>query len=401
MLDLGGTYRAHSPEETLAKIEPLLWEPFGITRVANITGLDDIDIPTYVAIRPFSKMLTTSQGKGMTPALAKISAIMESIESWHGENLKQPDLYGSYNALKHKYHLVALEKVAQQGVFVQDLASLSEMELPWARGLELYTDKEIYFPMPMINLNSVDPSKNRKIGCFSCTTNGLASGNTYEEALCHALYEVIERHCWAEAELKGPRCLDLATIDSPHLKKLLSYLDLTRIKLDIFDLSNALNVPTYTACLFDVAGFHGQGAFLGTGAHLSSAVAISRAITEAIQSRVTIISGTRDDMYPSVYQSLKSQSIQNYDPKKSFALQESTTVAYQETTVPSDFSSCIETLLNTLRQEFDEIIVYNHTRKEFGVPVVHVIIPGTKFDVYKHLQHSYFPEQLAHHFYYA
>ena len=54
MLDLGGTYRAASPTETLDKIVPMLWEKFGITRVANITGLDDINIPTYLAIRPNS-----------------------------------------------------------------------------------------------------------------------------------------------------------------------------------------------------------------------------------------------------------------------------------------------------------------------------------------------------------
>ena len=52
MRDLGGTIRATSPEATLAKLEPLLLPVFGITRVANITGLDHINIPTYVAIRP-------------------------------------------------------------------------------------------------------------------------------------------------------------------------------------------------------------------------------------------------------------------------------------------------------------------------------------------------------------
>ena len=87
MYDLGGTYRAYEPHETLAKLQPLIWDTFGISRVANITGLDNINIPTYTAIRPLSKLVTTSQGKGITHDLAKISAIMESIEGWHCETM--------------------------------------------------------------------------------------------------------------------------------------------------------------------------------------------------------------------------------------------------------------------------------------------------------------------------
>lgn len=401
MLDLGGTYRARSPKETLAKIEPLLWEPFGITRVANITGLDDIDIPTYISIRPSSKLLSTSQGKGITHDLAKISAIMESIESWHGENLKAPDLFGAYDSLKGRYHLTDLEKMAQEGVFALDFSNLKQLELPWAKGIELNTGREIYFPMPILNLDSVDPSQNRKIGCFNCTTNGLASGNTYQEALCHGLYEVIERHCWAEAELKAPCQLDLTTIDSPHIQQLLSHIDFHRIKLQVFDISNDLNIPAYTAYLSDRSGLHATGTYLGTGAHLSSTVALSRAITEAIQSRVTIVSGTRDDIYPSVYQSVKSPAASNYDPKKQFSKGAATIASFKETPMPLDFDDCIHQLLRTLRSEFNEIIVYDHSRKEFDVPVVHVVIPGAKFDMFKHLNHAYFPEALINHFFHA
>ena len=99
MLNLGGTYRAYDPKETLAKIEPMLWDKFGITRVANISGLDNVDIPTYVAIRPYSKFFSTAQGKGITHDLAKISAMMESIEGWHAETMREPDLFGSAKQL--------------------------------------------------------------------------------------------------------------------------------------------------------------------------------------------------------------------------------------------------------------------------------------------------------------
>lgn len=401
MLDLGGTYRACSPKETLAKIKPLMWKPFGITRVANITGLDNINIPTYISVRPFSKMLTTSQGKGVTHELAKISAIMESIESWHGENLKAPDLFGSYKALKDRYRLIEIEKVALQGVFTPNIEKLHELELPWAKGIELNSGEEIYFPMPILNLDSTNPGKARGIGYFTCTTNGLASGNTYEEALCHGLYEVIERHCWEEAESKAPCYLDLSTITSAHLQQLFTHLDFNQTKLDVLDMSNDLQVPAYVAYITNIGGLHAPGTYIGSGAHLSTSVAISRAITEAIQARVTIISGARDDLYPAVYQSMLSARGMEYDFKKNFASQEETFKPFKETTVPGDFLNCIHHLLQRLRTEFDEIIVYNHTRPEFGIPVVHVVVPGMKFDLFKHNNRAYLPEQLVSDYHYA
>ena len=117
MLNLGGTFREIDPKQTLAKIEPLLWKEFGITRRANITYLDHVGIPTYLAIRPQAKLLTTAQGKGINDDLAKISAMMESIEGWHCENMEEPALFGAYHALKHEYPLCELHPSMNHGPF--------------------------------------------------------------------------------------------------------------------------------------------------------------------------------------------------------------------------------------------------------------------------------------------
>ena len=109
MTDLGGTFRACTPEQTLARLEPMLREEFGITRVANVTGLDDIGIHTFVAIRPNAKLLSTSQGKGISKPLAKISAIMEGVEGWHAENLSPPDLWGTHAELSQNHLLCGME----------------------------------------------------------------------------------------------------------------------------------------------------------------------------------------------------------------------------------------------------------------------------------------------------
>ena len=72
------------PEETLARLVPHLGR-MGITRVANVTGLDRVGVPVVTAVRPNARSLAVSQGKGLTLAAAKVSAIMEAAELYHAE----------------------------------------------------------------------------------------------------------------------------------------------------------------------------------------------------------------------------------------------------------------------------------------------------------------------------
>ncbi len=84
-----GTYRSASPESTRDRIRPML-DRFSITRVADITDLDEIGLPTMVCYRPDSKTLTVSIGTGIEPAQAFVSAVMEAIEIWHLEYAELP-----------------------------------------------------------------------------------------------------------------------------------------------------------------------------------------------------------------------------------------------------------------------------------------------------------------------
>src|SRR5262245_6907217 len=89
-----GTHRACSPEQTLHAYRPFM-PRFGITRLANVTGLDVVGIPVYMCVRPNSRNLSVSQGKGLDVASAKVSALMESIEGWHAESVELPIRYES------------------------------------------------------------------------------------------------------------------------------------------------------------------------------------------------------------------------------------------------------------------------------------------------------------------
>src|SRR5437868_3461455 len=73
-LDLGGTVRADAVANSLARARAVM-PALGITRLANVTGLDHVGVPTWMAVRPLALSLSVSQGKGLTHDLAKISAL--------------------------------------------------------------------------------------------------------------------------------------------------------------------------------------------------------------------------------------------------------------------------------------------------------------------------------------
>lgn len=61
-----GTHRVRHPEETWARLGELR-DSFGITRIADVTGLDTLGIPVVAAVRPASRTRPLAYGRGATP----------------------------------------------------------------------------------------------------------------------------------------------------------------------------------------------------------------------------------------------------------------------------------------------------------------------------------------------
>ena len=60
----------------------------GITRIANVTGLDRIGIPVVMVCRPNARSIAVSQGKGLDMDAAIVSGLMESAELYHAEQIE-------------------------------------------------------------------------------------------------------------------------------------------------------------------------------------------------------------------------------------------------------------------------------------------------------------------------
>lgn len=373
MLNLIGTFREISPELTWQRISPLLLEPFGITRIADLTGLDNLGVHTCVAIRPNAKSLSNSQGKGVSKVLAQVSAAMEAIELWHAENLPEANLTGNYHDLAKQHALIF--KGSMYGSLHHK--NIENGVIEWMSVTHLSHHSQAFMPKMYFDLSFI-PGKLK--GISTASSNGLASGNTLAEALCHGLFEVMERDCFSRFyklnnKNKNDYLVDLQYLPSPECQYMVQQIIDKQVQIKIFDMRSKLNIPAYYVMLNDSGQVRNLGLFGGYGCHFNDEVAMLRAITEAVQSRITYISGARDDLELNYYN--KNNRIQAFTGMGNHRPQ------YQQS-MPSSIESCLEKLITTLSSHgYKDMYYLDHTRSPWNIPVVHVMVPDLIFDYVK------------------
>ncbi|HEX9822599.1 MAG TPA: YcaO-like family protein [Methylomirabilota bacterium] len=370
--DLGGTMRCREPADTLAWVRPL-FPAFGITRVANVTGLDRIGIPVWICIRPDGRCLSVSQGKGVTDELAQVSAVMESIELYHAERAAEPYITASYREVRRRHRAVDPATLMPG---VRGSGYYPSRTIAWAHGRDLATGEPVLVPHSVVDENFSRPHPD--LGLFLVTTTGLASGNHLQEALCHAVFEVVERDCEWRWESLGPaarRAREIApeTIDSALLRGLLDRFEGAGIHARMWDMTSGVGIPAYHCTLGDPGALSGLALYYGAGCHLSKEIALARALTEAAQSRLTFISGSRDDVFPSWYEPATDVT------RRRRARPGRLDFGTRRSCPASTFAGDLDHVLRLLGEPgFRRVVAVEHTRPEFGIPVVKVVIPGMR-----------------------
>ncbi|WP_436528703.1 YcaO-like family protein [Actinoplanes sp. HUAS TT8] len=289
----GHGFRSATAEQTWQRISPLL-PAFGITRVADLTGLDEIGLPTHAAYRPDSRTVAVSMGTGLDHEQARVGAAMESIEAWHAENLVLPTVVTApARDLALPYDLSALALAPRSPL-------TPSFVLDWVRGRGLRTGAEVLVPRALIELDFTRGRGWPQV-LFRPTSNGLAIGNTADEATLHAMFELIERDCvtpFPAIPFARRRHVDPDTAAHPVTRAVLAAILGAGCRVEVSELTNDLGVPCFAASVWSVEMPMMCGGF---GCHLDPAVAVGRALSEAAQSRIGVVSGARDDIDVDVY----------------------------------------------------------------------------------------------------
>jgi YcaO-like protein with predicted kinase domain len=367
--------RLVAPEATLARLTPHLAR-LGITRVANVTGLDRIGIPVVTVCRPNARSLAVSQGKGLSLAAAKVSAIMEAVELYHAETISGPLWWVRPDelALGERSFLDPFDLPRSAA------AAGYDGPLAWIEAADLWHGGSILVPYACVSADYTQPTESLGAG-LSVTTGGLGAGNDRDEALLHGLTELIERDAVTLWRLGGPARRRASTVDptsihDPVLIELLDRLSRARLHVRLWEASSDIDVPVFVCLLAGTDADDADPEF-GAGCHPRPAVAALRALLEAVQARLTFVAGSRDDIGGELYEPARRARrrrealrwLSEPSPERPFAIDPDAGAA--------SAAAELEITLGALAARgLRNVAAVELTRAEIGVQVVRVLVAG-------------------------
>jgi YcaO-like protein with predicted kinase domain len=352
----------------------------GITRLGNVTGLDRIGIPVAVAVRPNSRSVSVSQGKGLDLTQAMTSALMEAIEGFHAEEVGEG-------------RRAAYRELAANGAVVLDPPTLCttgrpfdvDTPIPWLEGFDLLRQEPCWVPAEIVHTDYTQPLD----GYFLAGSNGLASGNHLVEAISSAICELVERDAvalWSASGIRAraQRALDITSVDDPDCRALLAKYDEAGITVRLWNVTTDVAIAAFLCDIRDPSADEPRRLrrFHGAGCHPDRAIALARALTEAAQTRLTYITGIRDDLLPAEYEEPPTSDI--VDALLDALRQESEPNSLREISnfAADDLRRDLQWELQRLRSAgITRVVAVDLTRPDFEIPVVRVVIPGLEGDI--------------------
>ncbi len=394
-----GLDRVIGASETFVRLREL-GSTLGVTRMADITGLDRVGIPVYSAIVPSSEDgISVYNGKGLRPIDAKVGALMESIERQTALKTRLPYIEAAYSQLSQRVRTLNPWKINQ--ALFEDFTP--ETLCSWVRGTDLFSGEKVWVPAHLAGYlwNDVPHGSPFTVN----DSNGLASGNNRLEAVYHALCELIERDAWSFAELgasflpaarrqiiggsSGGHSDDLEhcpCVEIPGDNELFRAFQEAGLSLQVRDITSALRVPAFLASVTDENIFGFPMAHVGFGCSPNAQVALRRAITEVAQSRCVDIQSVREDIVdssaPKEMFSLHTRRVAVVN-RRSWVLGESRTRRHFEEIESHSFDDLnqdLQWLMERLETAgLSEAIIVDFTPDCTTHSVIRVIVPGIEF----------------------
>lgn len=210
-----------------------------------------------------------SNGKGLSYVLAKASAyaeLMERLQSKMLDKSKVKESKTNITARNNKYFDSLLVNTSQE--YKKKFFDLDSVYFETEKLLNLKTNKYVSAPLSAIN--------------FFCHTNGLASGNSFSEAVNQGIFEILERYCYKYLLDNNRKVKNIDINNYPINKKnreLLNELEKLGYKYYIKDCS----LEKYPVVGLLVLNADETKYTFTVGADYSFDIALSRCITEMFQ----------------------------------------------------------------------------------------------------------------------
>ncbi len=369
------THRSKSPDDTLRFVEGMR-NLLGMKDFREATGADRIGIPVFTCwrLRP-DESKTFHTGKGASTIQAQVSLTLESIERYSSEFREEwADrlLVASFNALRKKHN--TLDPTAL--VLSQFSDYGPDKDLHWVWGHDLSADEEILVPAREV----YHPFHRDEGLLYGSHTNGLASGNSIEEAIFHGLTEIVERDAWSIAKFTRDYGDPVIIEDKPENRYLIDIVrKFEQAGLDIIarDITSDIGIPVVVAFSKDVR----QGDTLpieGFGSHTDPKVAMGRALMEMATTRAMFLVKNGPDGLRDASPLYLTHDESTEDPRFTVHGRSIKGLADMEIGYSQDITEDLKACIERLRERgMRRVIAVDLTRPDTGIPTVRVIIPGT------------------------
>jgi ribosomal protein S12 methylthiotransferase accessory factor len=261
-------------------------------------------------------------------------------------------------------------------------------EILWAEGYDLGSSRTMQVPWSLVGVDYRDRPDGFHTA-FQVSTDGLASGFRDDEAILHGLCELIERDAIAlmtfmPAEELETRAYALDDEDGPDVAAMRTAIEAVGCALNVIDMTSDIGVPAFTAIISDPVGdadhitqYAHSG---GSGCHPLCQRALEKAIVEAAQSRITRITGSRDDLPASTYGAAEGEDRRAAADMLSFAR---LGAQRRRPSCPSGDTpeENIAILLERLKERGIEQAVVVPIANDFEIAVLRVIVPGLQTEL--------------------
>ena len=360
----------------------------GISRITDSTRLDRIGIPVFSSIRPSAAQasLCVHAGKGMTAAEARTGALMEAIEFGFSDpsnsKLSVREVLPAQILGEDSGPDAILDLCPRMNVSIN-----MDIPIPSVKALELNSFEELDLPAELVFI----PFNNVGKRYFGSHTNGLSSGNSLTEATIHGILEVIERDAVSfQTFMDDSFMVAVETLPEP-VKSMLDKIKHAGMQVILKYAYHSLELPVFMCWLIEPSMKNSIYINKGYGCHIHKSIAITRAVTEAVQSRMSFIHGGRDDLVKD-YQYYESMSdkerTKRFDQTCQKLHSSKGEISYDDVVDVKwkykNLDELLKLLLGHLRDhEYNKVLRAAHTGTDDKIQVVKVIIPKMEFFTYE------------------
>ncbi len=339
------------------------------------------------------------EGKGITPKLAEASAYAELTERLSGgmfypvfEEQIRFNVPALYNKATTRFlsfewlpgHIHTHQNQLQEPLSIEDLLinetqlktkdieeiKNSRMAQNWVDGYSLLKNKKVKIPINFV--------------AYIHGSNGMAAGNTIEEAIIQASCEIFERHLQIRVikdEMVVPT-IDPQSMNMSLIKDMIAFFEKKNVSVKIKDLSMDGLFPV-VGVLFtnkNLSSDKMEHRIMIPGASFMQKEGMTRCFTEGMQGRKSL-SAPREQLDRPVIPRARVANLYllmrcGVSPKDISFLEKGDIKPYKPLNTSDGLLGEIESLKNICKTLNTDCIVVDQTHPIIDFPVVRVIIPG-------------------------